>query len=93
MWGCVKLPWGVHLYPKPSFGGTFGWAKGSCNAFFEARFFSLLLLRLGLYIVLQWKSEPGGSSFMWVCIKAPLGSSLVPIDFIWGPFWMGEWGL
>ena len=30
---------------------------------------------------------------MWGCIKAPLGSSLVPKAFLWGHFWMGEWGL
>ena len=30
---------------------------------------------------------------MWGCIKAPLESSLVPKAFLWGHFWMGEWGL
>ena len=30
---------------------------------------------------------------MWGCVKAPLGSSLVPKAFLWGHFWMGEWGL
>ena len=30
---------------------------------------------------------------MWGCIKAPLGSSVVPKVFLWGHFWMGEWGL
>ena len=30
---------------------------------------------------------------MWGCIKAPLGSSAVPKAFLWGHFWMGEWGL
>ena len=29
---------------------------------------------------------------MWGCIKAPLGSSLVPKAFLWGHFWMGEKG-
>ena len=29
---------------------------------------------------------------MWGCIKAPLGSSLVPKAFLWGHFWMGERG-
>ena len=29
---------------------------------------------------------------MWGCIKAPLGSSVVPKAFLWGHFWMGEWG-
>ena len=27
---------------------------------------------------------------MWGCVKAPLGSSLVPKAFLWGHFWMGE---
>ena len=26
MWGCVRAPLGVQLYPKPYSGGTFGWA-------------------------------------------------------------------
>ena len=30
---------------------------------------------------------------MWGCIRAPLGSSVVPKAFPWGHFWMGEWGL
>ena len=30
---------------------------------------------------------------MWGCIKAPLGSSLVPKAFLWGHFWMAEWDL
>ena len=37
---------------------------------------------------------------MWGCVKAPLGSSLVPKAFLWGHFWIGEkdseriaWGL
>ena len=30
---------------------------------------------------------------MWGCVKAPLGSSLVPKAFLWGHFWMGEMGL
>ena len=37
---------------------------------------------------------------MWGCVKAPLGSSLVPKAFLCGHFWMGErvsqrllWGL
>ena len=30
---------------------------------------------------------------MWGCLKAPLGSSLVPKAFLWGHFGMGEWGL
>ena len=29
---------------------------------------------------------------MWGCVKAPLGSSLVPKAFLWGHFWMGEGG-
>jgi len=29
---------------------------------------------------------------MWGCIKAPLGSSLVPQAFLWGHFWMFEKG-
>ena len=29
---------------------------------------------------------------MWGCVKAPLGSSLVPKVFLWGHFWMGEKG-
>ena len=29
---------------------------------------------------------------MWGCVKAPLGSSLVPKAFLWGHFWMGEKG-
>ena len=39
------------------------------------------------------KREHGASSCMWGCIKAPLGSSVVPKAFLWGHFWMGEWGL
>ena len=30
---------------------------------------------------------------MWGCVEAPLGSSLVPKAFLWGHFWMAEWGL
>ena len=30
---------------------------------------------------------------MWGCVKAPLGSSLVPKAFLWGHFWMGDKGL
>ena len=30
---------------------------------------------------------------MWGCVKARLGSSVVPKAFLWGHFWMGEWGL
>ena len=30
---------------------------------------------------------------MWGCVKAPLGSSLVPKAFLWGHFWIGEKGL
>ena len=88
------------MYPKPSFGGTFGWSKETCNAFSEARIFSLHPLRLGLYLGLRKKSEPGGSSCMWGFKKAPLGSSLVLKAFLWGHFWIGEkdsqrisWGL
>ena len=77
MWGSVKAPWGVHLYPKPSFGDTLGWSKGACNAFSGARVFSLLPCRLVIYLALLGKIEPGGSSCMWGCVKAPLGSSLV----------------
>ena len=29
---------------------------------------------------------------MWGCVKAPLGSSLVPKAFLWGHFFMGESG-
>ena len=29
---------------------------------------------------------------MWGCVKAPLGSSLVPKAFLWGHFSMGEKG-
>ena len=29
---------------------------------------------------------------MWGCVKAPLGSSVVPKAFLWGHFWMGELG-
>ena len=29
---------------------------------------------------------------MWGCVKAPLGSSIVLKAFLWGHFWMGEWG-
>ena len=29
---------------------------------------------------------------MWGCVKAPLGSSLVPKAFLWGHIWMGEKG-
>ena len=80
------------MYPKPSFGGTFGWAKRACNAFSGARFFSLLPCRLWLCLVLLEKSKPGGSSGMWGCMKAPLGSTVVPKAFLWGHFWVGEWG-
>ena len=27
---------------------------------------------------------------MFGCVKAPLGSSVVPKAFLWGHFWMGE---
>ena len=30
---------------------------------------------------------------MWGCVKAPLGISVVPKAFLWGHFWLGEWGL
>ena len=30
---------------------------------------------------------------MWGCVKAPLGSPVVPKAFLWGHFWMGKWGL
>ena len=30
---------------------------------------------------------------MWGCVKAPLGSSLVPKAFLWGHFWMVQRGL
>ena len=81
------------MYPKPSFGDTFGWSKGACNAFSGARVFSLLLCRLVRYLGLLVNSEHRGSSCMWGCVKAPLGISLVPKAFLWGHFWMGEWGL
>ena len=29
---------------------------------------------------------------MWGCVKAILGSSVVPEAFLWGHFWMGERG-
>ena len=29
---------------------------------------------------------------MWGCVKAPLGSSLVPKAFLWGHFWMVQRG-
>ena len=92
MWGCVQTPLGSHLYPMPSFVDTFGWFKGVCNAFSGARFFTLLPCRLGIYLGLLGKIEPEGSSCMWGCVKAPLGSSLVPKAFLWGHFWMGEKG-
>ena len=90
MWGCLKATLGSSVVPKASFGGTFGCLKVSCKAFSGARFFSGLPCRLGLYLVLLGKSEPGRSSCMWGCLKAPLGSSLVPKAFLWGHFWMGE---
>ena len=80
------------MYPKPSLGGTFGWSKGTRNAFSGALFFSLLPCRLGIYLGLLRNSEPGGASCMWGCVKAPLGDSLVPKAFLWGHFWMGEKG-
>ena len=49
---------------------------------------SSMLARLCLGML--GNSEPGGSSCMWGCVKAPLGSSLVPKAFLWGHFWMGE---
>ena len=54
--------------------------------------FSVVSSRLGICLVLLGKSEPGGSSCMWGCIKAPLGSSLVLKAFLWGRVWMGEKG-
>ena len=30
---------------------------------------------------------------MWGCVKAPLGSSLVPKAFLWGHFWVVQRGL
>ena len=29
---------------------------------------------------------------MWGCVKAPLGSSVVPKAFLWGHFWMVQRG-
>ena len=30
---------------------------------------------------------------MWGCVKAPLGSSVVPKAYVWGHFWMVQWAL
>ena len=91
MWGCIKAPLGSSLVTKPSSGGTFGWAKGARNAFSGARFFNHLPCQLGLYLGLLGNSEPGGSSCMWGCIKAPLGVLLYPKPSFGGTFgWSKE---
>uniref|UniRef100_A0A8B9TGH3 Protein Wnt n=1 Tax=Anas platyrhynchos TaxID=8839 RepID=A0A8B9TGH3_ANAPL len=38
------------------------------------------------------KIEPGGSSCMWGCVKAPLGSSHCTQSLPWGLFWMVQMG-
>ena len=74
------------MYAKPSFGGTFGWSKGACNAFSGARFFSLLPCWLGICLGILGNSEPGGSSCMWGCVKAPRGTSDLLKTLVWGHF-------
>ena len=81
------------MYPKPSFGGTFAFSKGACNEVSGARFFSLLPCRLVIYLALLGNSEPGRSSCIWGCVKAPRGTSDVPKAFLWGHFWMVQRGL
>ena len=81
------------MYPKPSFGDTFGWSKGARNAFPGACFFTRLRCRLGLRFGFLRNSKTGASSCIWGCVKAPLGSSVVPKAFLWEHFWMVQRGL
>ena len=93
MWGCVKAPLGSSLVPKAFLWGHFWMGKWSLKLFFcGPSFQSSAMLARGIFRVAV-KSEHGGSSCMSGCVKAPLGSSLVPKAFLWGHFWMVKWGL
>ena len=92
MWGSVKAPLGSSVVPKAFLCGHFWMGERARNSFSRAWFFSLDPRQLGIYLGLLRKSEPGGSRCMWGCVKAPLGSSLVPKAFLWGHLWMRERG-
>ena len=68
--------------------GERGLKRFFCGPSFQS---SAMLARVIFRVAV--KSEPGGSSCMWGCVKAPLGSSVVPKAFLWGHFWMGELGI
>ena len=92
MWGCVKAPLGSSVVPKAFLWGQFWMGEwGLKRIFWSPSFQSSAMVTRGLFWLLV-NSEQGGSSCMWGCVKAPLGSSVVPKAFLWGHFWMGELG-
>ena len=92
MWGCIKAPLGSSLVPKAFLWGHFWMGERGLKRFFCGPSFQSSAMLARVIFRVAVKSEHGGSSCMWGCVKAPLGSSLVPKAFLWGHFWMGELG-
>ena len=92
MWGCIKAPLGSSLVPKAFLWGHFWMGEWGLKRFFCGPSFQSSAMVARVIFRVAVKSEHGGSSCMWGCVKAPLGSSDVPKAFLWGHFWMGEWG-
>ena len=93
MWGCIKAPLGSSLVPKAFLWGHFWMGeKGSLRISWGLIFQSSSMPARAMFRDAR-KQQPGGSSCMWGCVKAPLGSSLVPKAFLWGHFCMVQRGL
>ena len=92
MWGCVKAPLGSSLVPKAFLWGHFCMVQRGLQRISWGLIFQSSSMTARAMFRDSGNREPGGSSCMWGCVKAPLGSSLVPKAFLWGHFWMSELG-
>ena len=90
MWGCIKAPLGSSLVLKAFLWGHFCVGEMGSESVFWSPSFQLSPFPARAILELFGNSEHGGSSCMWGCIKAPLGSSVVLKAFLWGHFCMGE---
>ena len=92
MWGCIKAPLGSSVVPKAFLWGHFWMGEWGLKRIFWSPIFQSSAMLARVIFRVAVKSEQGGYSCVWACIKAPLGSSVVPKAFLWGHFWMGELG-
>ena len=70
--------------------GHFWLGKRTLYAFSRALFLICIPCWVELCFWLLRKGEDRGSSCMFGCVKAPLGSSFVPKVLLWGYFWICE---